>query len=843
MFADPSTPEKHPRDRTFKLKHIRLDITLDEKEGSVRGTSTLTLTPINDGLTSVELDAVDMEVRSVREVKGRRLDHEYRDGVLVVRLGRPRRAGTDLVLAVRYACRPKKGMFFIRPDKEYPGKPWQIWTQGEEEDNRHWFPSYDSPNDKATTEIIVTVQDGFVAVSNGRLVRETRDTRRRTRTFHWVQDVPHANYLVAVCAGAWDVKEDAWDGVPLQYLVPKGRGKEIDLMFGETRAMMDFFSEVTGVRYPYARYAQVVVNDFIFGGMENTSLTVLTEVALHDARARPDYMPDGLVSHELAHQWFGDYVTAKSWGHLWLNESFASYFDPLWWEHRYGRDAFHQRMALHRDAYMKEASKSYARAIVTPKYVEGADMLDAHTYEKGAWVLHMMRHALGDGLWWKSIRHYLQTHAMGTVETNDFKIAIEEATGRNLDGFFDQWLYRAGHPEFEVSWSYDDKSKLVALTVRQKQKVDAATPPFRTPVDVEMRTGDKARRERIEVSRAEQTFYLASKSKPDAVLFDPDDWILKTLTFEKGKEELLYQLRHADRIAPRIQACEGLGKILHDEPVVEALHRALTKDPWYGVRSAAAKALGEVRTQAAKKALLAGTKDKDSRVRSAVYEALGQFRGDDEALRALRTAWLKDRAYYAAASAATGLGAMRHEKVFDTIARNLDRPAHANIVTRRGLLALAEFRDAKAIPILERYTRRGHPELVRGTAAVALGTLGNRLEGKDVDDIRDVLVRLLRDDDFRTRLGALQGLATMEDPAAISELQKMREYELHGVLRNAARRGIVRIREAEAKKSRKIEQEKEIQTLQDENRDLKGRVAKLEEQVKSVLSRKRGRKR
>jgi aminopeptidase N len=725
-------------------------------------------------------------------------------------------------------------MFFIRPTKAYPKRPWMVWTQGEQEDNRAWFPSYDAPNQRMTSEVVVTVDEKQFAISNGRLGGEKHDAARKTRTYHWLQDIPHVNYLITIVSGEFDRHEETWDGVPLQYYVPKGEGPKIKDTFRYLPSMMTFFSTATGQKYPWAKYAEAVVRDFTFGGMENTTLTVLIDNCLVDPYTRPDYRPEGLFAHELAHQWFGDFITTKSWNDLWLNEGFASYFDPLWFEAEFGKDEFHWVMQEEANGYFEEDAKSYRRPIVTSKYEDIEDMLDAHTYNKAACVLHMMRFVLGEDLWWKGIRHYVKRHALGNVETNDLKEAIAEATGRNLDKFFDQWYYRAGHPEFEVSWKYDDKTKLVGLTVKQKQEVKDLTPLFSTPIEVEVHAKGSVRRERIEVSRPEQTFFLESSKKPDGVLFDPDNWILKKLTFEKSKEELLWQLGNAATIIPRIQACEGLSKILKDDDVVGALRRALTKDSYFAVRRAAAKALGEIRTDEAKAAVLEGLSDKDSRVRRAVYEALGEWREDDGVFEVLAKAWREEKMYYAAGSAALAMGASRHPRAFDTIVKGLDRPSHAGIITRNGLLGLAELRDPKAIEAIRPYIHPGHPSFIRMSACLALGKLGDYLEDKR-DAILDLLAPVLRDEDYRARIGAMQGMGVMGHAKAIPELQKVKAEDPLGSIRRFARRTIRQIREKVAERAKKLEQQQELDRLKDENKDMKARVAKLESQVETIL--------
>jgi aminopeptidase N len=604
--------------------------------------------------------------------------------------------------------------------------------------------------------------------------------------------------------------------------------------------MMAFFSEMTGQKYPYPKYAQVVIEDFMWGGMENTSMTTLVETTLHDERARPNYYTESLLAHELAHQWFGDYVTMKAWPHLWLSEGFASYFDPLWFEHRFGKEEFQMHMLLEAEGYHAEDAGSYRRPIVTTKFLSPDDMFDAHSYNKGACVLHMLRYVLGDALWWKAIRHYVRKHAAQVVETNDFKVAIEESTGKSLDWFFSEWLYKGGHPEFEVSWSYDDAAKLVAVTVKQKQEVKDVTPLFRMPVEILVANGKESRREKVEVHDKEHVFHVPFKVKPDLVLFDPENWILKKLTFEKGRDELLHQLAEGPTIAARIQACEGLGKILSDDKVVEGLRKALAKDKFWGVQRAAAKALGEIGTPGAKAVLLKeGVGHKEARARRAAVEALGKFREDDEAFRALSKVFTQDPKYYVAASAAQALAATKHPRARDTIVKGMDRPSHAHIITRLSLSGLASLRDAKAIPVCETYARRGNFMFVRMAAIDALGRIGDALEVTR-PEIREFLTPLLRDSHMHVKNATCTAFATIGDAGAIVELQKVAQHDIMGMTQRAARRAIRRIRDRQADAAKKHEFAADLDKLKDEGLKLQQRVAKLESQLQAHPKRRAG---
>jgi len=833
VFAEESAPENQPRDRAFHVKHIRLDVALDLGGRSVAGTSTLTLAPINDGLRAIDLDAVDLTIKTVRG-GGKALAYDHRDGKLAVTLPKAYKAGQEFTLAIRYEGKPRKGLFYVAPDKDHPEYHRMVWSQGESEDNKFWFPCYEAPNDKMTSEVLVTVPRGWKAVSNGRLVAVTNGGR----TFHWRQDVPHANYLIALAAGEFDVVEDSWDGVPLQYYVPKGRTAFVPLAFRETKDMMEFFSKVTGQKYPYPKYAQVVVERFTFGGMENTSMTTLIDTTLHPESARPNYETEGLVSHELAHQWFGDYVTMKAWPHIWLNEGFADYFEELWFEHRYGADDFQLRMMNEAEGYLKEDAESYRRAIVTTKFLAPEDMFDAHTYQKGACVLHMLRYVLGDELWWKAIRHYVKKHAAKNVETNDFRQAIEEATGKSLDWFFAEWLYKGGHPEFEVSYKYDEAAKLVAVNVKQKQEVKDLTPLFRMPVEILVANGKASRTERVEVTDKEHTFHIPFKVKPDMVLFDPGNWVLKKLTFEKGKEELVAQVGKAPTAAARMQACEGLGKILQDDAVIGALRRSLTKDSFWGVRRAAAKALGEIGTDAAKDVLLGdGLKQTDARARRAVVEALGKFREDDDALRALSRAYASDPKDYVRAAAGQAIANTHHPKAFEAITKDMDRPSHAGAVTRLTLSGLAALRDARGIEVSMKHTKRSEYVFVRVAAIDALGRLGDFHDNRR-QEVREFLLPFLKDSEYFVRNATSAALATLGDPAAIGELQKVAQHDPMGGAQKAARRAIRKIRDHQAEVGKKGEFAADVDKMKDDAAKIQQRLAKLESQV-AAMSKKR----
>ncbi|HYM40309.1 MAG TPA: M1 family aminopeptidase [Thermoplasmata archaeon] len=838
MFAPTETSEQWARERTFLVQHLRLDVTVDDEARTVSGTATHRLVPINDGLKEVVLDQDSLDIRGVKDADGKALEFEAVGQQLIIHLPRVRKAGDPFEVRVRYAASPKKGLFFTGPDKGYPKKPRIVWTQGEEMDNRAWYPSYDYPNQKFTTEIVVTVRDRYRAIANGRLVSEKHDEKKGTRTFHWLQDKPHPNYLVALVVGEWDTKEWDADGVPVQAYVPKGMGKAIDLCFSRVPEMVKFFGRVTGLKYPWDKYAQACVPDFTFGGMENTSLTILHEYCLTDEHAYPDYSSDGLLSHELAHQWFGDWLTCKSWGHLWLNESFADYFECLWWEDHYGKDDFLVHLEETREGYYEEAEKEYKRAIVTHKFVDAEDMLDGHTYNKGCGVLHMLRTVLGDDLWWKGIRNYVAQHGRQNVETTDFRVALEEATGKSLAWFFEEWLLKPGHPEFEVAWSYDEAAKQVEVKVKQTQETKDGVPIFQMPIEIEFATDDRVWRETVQIDKTENLFRIGSPRRPKSVVFDPDGALLKKLTFKKEKAELLWQLAHAHGVWARMEACEGLGRFVGDGEAVAALEKALTKDKFWGVRRAAALGLGEVGTEAARDVLLGSLKGQDSRVRRGIYRALGKFRKDDVAFKALSQAYLEDGIYLPMATAALAMAETRHDGAFDAIVNGMDRPSQAEWISRSASNAIADLRLEKGIQALVARTAYGQPELRRFGAGSALGKLGYYHERRR-DEILEELAALARDSNYRTKLGAVEGMAALGYKKAIGELEKIQDTSVLGNLRRNARQAASAIKEKHAENAKRLEQQDELDKLKDENKELKIRVTGLEAKMDAMAKRRR----
>ncbi|MGE0135414.1 MAG: M1 family aminopeptidase [Dehalococcoidia bacterium] len=829
-FALPGDRAVWGRDRPLVIEHLRLEFAFDLPRREVRGVATTTFHPRTGNLRDAVFDAIELDIDSVADAEGRPLPFTTGDGKLRIDLRRPRPAGRSLTTVVRYTCRPRRGLYFNGPDEGYPDRPTQIWTQGQAEDSPYYFPCVDYPGEKATSEVIATVPSGWTVISNGRLESISRD--RRSATHHWVQDVPHPAYLVTLVAGELDVVEDDADGVPVQYYGRRGSADDLRRAFGRTPEMVRFFAEKIGVPYPYAKYATVAVADFIFGGMENTSATTMTDTLLHDDRAHEDMVEtaDGITAHELAHQWFGDLLTCREWSHGWLHESFATYFDTLFTEYHRGWDAF--RYALHRNAqlYLQEDA-TYRRPLVQSTYTEPIDIFDRHLYERGSVVLDMLRTQLGDDLWWSAIHAYVERFAGRDVLTHDLQRSIEETTGRNLDWFFDQWVWKGGHPDFKATYSWDAAHSSATVTLEQTQQPDGQlTSVYRVPMEIGFMTARGMRRFPIEVTEARQTFVFPLTAEPRFVAIDPGNRVLKTLAFEPGEAMLKAQLTDDPQAMGRIEAAKGLAK-LASPGAIDALRAALLNDAEVDiVRAEVATALGGTKTASAREALVAAAGRGPSKLRRAVAAALGQFPDDVEAARALEAMLdgAGDPSHYAQAAAAEALGRTRAPDAFEVLTGVLGRPAHNDVITVGALTGLAHLRDLRAIDTLLDYTAWGRHQNARRAAVDALGVLGPLADDPARVRIRERLEALLDDRWLRVQLSAINALVAVKDSRAVAALNAAASRALDGRIRRNARIAVRTLTEGADKGAELRGLKDEVEKLQQENQRLKDRLTKLE---------------
>ncbi len=831
-FPLPGDNPRYARDKTVDIKHVRLDVALDLQAGRIRGSVAHTLAPINEGVTSIELDAVGLEIRGAHLSDGRPLGHTLSEGRLRVDLGRAAAGGEDLTLVVDFAGSPRRGLYFIRPDDAYPNKRVEAWTQGQDEDSRHWFPCYDYPNEMATSEIHVTVPEPYTTIANGELTSLDPGPEPGTRTFHWRQTVPHVTYLTSVCVGEFGEVRDEWDGIPVTYHVAPGREDDAREIFKNTPEMVRLFSERTGVRYPYAKYAQVVVQDFIFGGMENVSATTLTDTVMYDRRARIDQDAENLIAHELAHQWFGDLLTCRDWSHGWLNEGFATFFEQVWAEHFKGPDEWRYLLQNEIDGYLREASTNYRRPIVCNVYHSPIDLFDRHLYEKGGIVLNMLRRLLGDELFWKAIRRYALTHRGTNVVTPDLQKAIEDATGRNLDWFFDQWVYGAGHPELKAEFTWDEERKQAKVSFKQTQEGEQVAKAFRLPLNIDFRPDAGERQAfRVEMTEREQAFYFTLAAKPKLVRIDPGADVLKALDFQRSGEMLREQLANDEDVLGRIDAARALGK-KGDPEAIAALGLAVRDDGFWGVQAEAARALGGIRATAAMDELLAAIHVSHAKARRAVLTALGEFR-DERAAEALEEVLDNgDESYYAEAAAAAAIGKTRSTRAFAALERALRKDSMNDVIRGSAFNGFAELKDERAVEIAMDWSRYGRPGSVRGAAISALGKLGGVVSDARKAEIVDHLIPLLDDRWFRAQQAAIGALDDLKDARAVPQLDRLARGALDGRVVRLAREAGGRIRRGQDKGEEVKKLREEVDKLADENKALRDRLDKIEASMK-----------
>jgi aminopeptidase N len=832
-FALPGARPRYSRDRVCAVRHIKLDVSLDVEARRIAGTCTLTLSPVVSGSPWLRLDAVELDIARVTRA-GKPLEHQHDGKILRVGLGEVRE-GDVFDLEIAYSGRPRRGIYFVGPDEGYPDKPVQVWTQGQDEDSRFWFPCFDSPSEKSTSEIIATVPAGFTAVSNGMLVADT--TRGDRRTMHWRLDVPHSCYLITLVAGHLsemrDQREvpagaDEKETVEITYYVQPGREEDGRRTLGRTPEMIELFSRLFGVPYPYQKYAQVCVADFIFGGMENTTATTVTDTILYDERAALDFDADSLIAHELAHQWFGDLLTCRAWAEGWLNEGFATYSEYLWREAHEGRDAADSELDEWGEQYFAEDSGRYRRIIATNVYDEPIDIFDHHLYEKGGRVLHMLRRILGDDGFFRACKHYLGKHRLGSVETRDLTRAAEEVTGRQLDWFFDQWIVKgAGHPELEVNYEWDADRRLACFTVKQTHKVEGTTPLFRLPVGVALAFAGNGRRREVELEITEQqhTFYVTCDAEPSHAIFDPGKALLARIKTEKPQPMWIAELRGAELAIDRVHAARELGT-RGGVKATEALVEALGQDRSWTVRAAAADALGKLRSDAARDALIGAVETTEHpRARRAVVRALGQYRADPEAGATLaRVVDEGDESYFVEAEACLSLGKVRWPGAAAALEKAAERDSFLDVIRQHAFRGLAEARAEAAIPFLMAATRYGRVSHGRRAAIAAMADLARGRRDRAEREVRERIEELLRDPDFRVKQAAVEALGALGDPESVPALRDMVDRELDGRLRRRAREIVRDIGEARAPAA-------EVASLRDELEKLRGETARLRERV------------
>jgi aminopeptidase N len=745
----------------YDLIHQRIEVrNFDWDATAFDGKVTTTLVSLRPGLDSIVLDmGRRLVVRSVTLDAARRgapsarppvrpsLRFTRPEDTIVVRLARPAGLRDTVRFTIDYRGKitQGRGLYFFKAEPGRPHRPQQIYSGGGTDGNPNWIPTYGAPHDKATWEMIATVPAGYSVVSNGRLVSDKTDRPPRgtpvkgaTHTVSWTQEKPASTYLISIVVAPLTKVTDRWRDVPLEYYVYAEDLPLARRLFGITPDIMETYTRLTGVKYPWPRYAQTTVTDFV-GGMENVGATTLVDW-LPDARAyrdRPWYR-QSLIPHELAHQWFGNLVTTENWANYWLNEGMAEFMAGQYWGSKLGRPA--------EDDYYLDEYRQYL-TIDARRRVPLASFNSNNVYSKGALVLEMLKKHLGPERFWAAINRYLSRYAYGNALTDDLRRAVLDATGENLDWFWSQWMYQAGHPELTVSSAYDSTASALALTVRQTQvdttRADSTgfrftTPQvFRGPVTLRVGTAAGDVRRRVQLDRREQVIRIAGvKSPPNMIVFDENNALLKTLTFEQPTRWLVTQLSRDPDLWNRSWVIEQLSRRSADSLAAVALTRAARGADYYLTRAQAAAALRTFSATVAVPTLEAAMRDTSAAVREAAISALGAL-GGDKALASAISAWKSDSSYEVRASALSAWARMDSVGSKEAVLAGLNTPSYRDVIQTAAIAAAAQAPDSAVIGGLEKVL--GQQQL----AALALATLAR--EG----DTRALTTLVRHKDDVR----------------------------------------------------------------------------------------------
>jgi aminopeptidase N len=724
-------------ERDYDLQHVSGDLTIDYEKRSFAGVVVNTLSPLREGVTVLQFDCGKNLSITACEIDGRQTAFTQNGECLKITSPRPLSPDKRVAVTIRYYDSGTTALSSFHWHKPTVAEPSRIgfWTKGEPNMNRQWLPTWDYPNDFATTEMRITVPADWYVISNGVLKSNIPNADGKTRTFHWKMEQPYATYLISLIGGPLDIKTARWRGIELIYAVPKGKGHRIDDTFGDTPDILSFFSETLGVNYPWPKYAQTLTYDFP-GAMENISASTLDISVLADKR-RGYKTSVGGIAHELAHQWFGDLVTCRHWGELWLNEGFAVLFAHLYQEHRHGKNAYDSSMEVEIRGYISD-SRHYKRPLSTQFYKDASAVFDSHSYNKGAAVLHTLRRTLGDKKFYAGLHHYLAQYRHKTVDSHDLCRALTEATGIDLEPFFDQWVYKPGHPVIDYTWRWDEPQKQVIVTVRQIQDTSDGTPIYDLNATIGLIHGSGFTRKQARLYQAEQEIRVTMPEKPDAVLLDPDhDFLREIPTPHWTRAELPSILKYAPHMADR----------------QEALNRLLTETP------------SEAQVRVAAEAVRA---DKGQYPVFRDIHRLGELK--DNTLRPLFREQIAHPNYARRTQAIRALEQLPKEKTDQQTLRNLINNKEPYSVVRAALRTLGNWDAPANRDIFDRATKLSSPsDSIRLMALDGLAK-ADAAEGKSVLDTspstRATVLRFLSARAMGTKDEAVmeQGILAATDP-------------------------------------------------------------------------------
>lgn len=766
-FSAPNATVHYAPDRDYDLQNIYVELNVDYSNRTISGFATNTLVPLNEGLTKIHLNAGAAMKISGATVDGKSTTFT-RNGEELYIATTPLKKGHKVDVTVTYSVPQDKaggrggGWHWIDQGAGAANHV-GFWTQGETSGNRGWAPTWDYPNDFTTSETKITVPADWEVVGNGKLVSDAVNEGGKTRTVDWKLSIPHATYLLSVVGGPFDIRKDKWQGVDLWYVVPKGEGDLIDESFGNTKDMLSFYSETVGYKYPWPKYAQDAMFDF-GGGMENVSATTLGEGSLTDARSG-DHAMDSLNSHELGHQWFGDTVTCKDWGQIWLNESFATFMQQIYFEHSRGLNAYAREIESNVQGYLAE-SKRYKRPLATNFYSDPGAMFDQHTYPKGGVILHMLRKQLGDEKFYAGIKLYLNTRQHSPVESNDLCEAMTEASGVNCHPFWDQWIFKPGHPVLDYTWTYDDAAKQVVVNVKQTQDTKDGTPIYTMPGNVGIIAGG-LKRVPITLNAAEQTFKIDCATKPDSVLLDPDhDWLREIPNHSWTGDEYAAIIKYSPSSVDRTNA---MLKMLSDNPsdaAIQTAVAALKADTDKNPAFLAYNGLASLKREDLRSFFESQLDHANYGRRGLAMRALGQLAASQSTVQKFR-GLVDDKQPYAVVTAAVAsLADWDYAANADIIRKASQMSSRGEQIRSAAFLAMAKGKDPQAIDILVKAAGPSNGDALRTASYRAMGQY-DAAEPKT----HEALKQGLKTTSGRMTFAVVQAIVDRKDKSMIPDLQ------------------------------------------------------------------------
>lgn len=650
--------------RTNDLLHTKLEVRFDFENQYVLGKAILDFEPYFYPTSTLVLDAKGFELHNVALAKnGEKLTYEYKEDLITIQLDKEYQPKEKYSILIEYTAKPNerkvggsaaitqdKGFYFINPKGEEANKPTQLWTQGETESNSCWFPTIDKPNERCTQEITVTIRDDFETLSNGILKSSTKNDDG-TRSDYWVMDKPHAPYLFMLAIGDFAVVKDTWKGKEVTYYMEKEYEQYAKRIFPYTPEMLSFYSDLFGYEYPWQKYAQIVVRDYVSGAMENTTGVIFGEFMNGTERELIDEKNnERIVAHEMVHHWFGDLVTCESWSNLPLNESFANYGEYLWMEKKHGKEEADYHLMNELNGYLAQ-SRTKTHDLIYFDYKDKEQTFDAHSYNKGGAILHSLRNYLGDEAFFAALKYYLKTNEYTAVEAHDLRLAFEHVTGQDLNWFFNQWFFATGHPILVVTEEYDETTQKVKITIRQTQDTEQNLPIYQLPIAIDVYTNETPTRHKVMINKRKQVFEFDAATAPKLVNVDADKILVGIVKHEKTEAQYIYQYEHAGDYKSRYEALTELAPKegeTQSEAAAAVFENALSDSFWY-LRGKAVQT-AEVNEKMADLAV----NDAHSAVRAEAVEKLGES-GNVAYVATLKSVIDKELAYPVIASSLKSL--------------------------------------------------------------------------------------------------------------------------------------------------------------------------------------------